>query len=150
MDEGRLLEIRFSQRGGGRFLRGFTLIELLMVVAIIALLMAILMPAVNLAKRQTQAVVCRSNLRQWGLIFSAYTAENDGYFHEGWDASPPSQAGYFRQWTEVMRPWSGPSSDFWCCPRATRPMSDGELATGYTFRAWGVYKGGWFVEWWQL
>lgn len=59
---------------------GFTLIELLVVIAIIALLMSILMPAVNLAKQQAKAAICKSNLHQWGLIMQMYTGNNNGYF----------------------------------------------------------------------
>ena len=60
--------------------RGFTLIELLVVIAVIALLLAILLPALQRVKRQAKAVGCRSNLRQWGLAFSMYTSENEGRF----------------------------------------------------------------------
>jgi len=44
--------------------KGFTLIELLVVIAIIAVLMAILMPALNRVKEQGKRVVCMSNLKQ--------------------------------------------------------------------------------------
>ena len=57
--------------------RGFTLVELLVVIAIIALLMAILMPALQRVKKQAQEVKCRANLRQVGLIMYMFLQEND-------------------------------------------------------------------------
>src|SRR4030042_972737 len=62
--------------------KGFTLIELLVVIAIIALLMGILMPALQRVKILAKAVVCQSNLHQWSLIWSLYTNDHDGYFQE--------------------------------------------------------------------
>ena len=66
-----------------RPLSGFTLIELLVVIAIIALLMSILMPALQRVKKQARSVACQANLRQWGMIFSIYFEENNGYFAYG-------------------------------------------------------------------
>lgn len=60
--------------------KGFTLIELLMVIAIIALLMAVLMPALNKAKQLARTMVCRSNLKQYGIALSMYLNDNEGYF----------------------------------------------------------------------
>jgi len=62
--------------------KGFTLIELLVVIAIIALLMAILMPALNRVKMQARATACQGKLKQWALIFAMYTNDNEGYFHD--------------------------------------------------------------------
>jgi prepilin-type N-terminal cleavage/methylation domain-containing protein len=67
--------------------KGFTLIELLVVIAIIALLMAILMPALRKAKRQTQAVICQSNLKQWGLVFTLYAQDNEDSFPQGFQGN---------------------------------------------------------------
>ncbi len=57
--------------------RGFTLIELLVVIAVIALLMGILMPALQKAKEQGKKVVCKNNLKQVGISMNMYGSEND-------------------------------------------------------------------------
>jgi len=57
--------------------RGFTLIELLVVIAIIAILMAILMPALNRVREQGKRVVCLNNLKQLALSWIMYADEND-------------------------------------------------------------------------
>ncbi|MHC4326363.1 MAG: type II secretion system protein [Planctomycetota bacterium] len=63
-------------------IKGFTLIELLVVIAIIAILMAILMPALQRVKEQAGSVACQSNLKQMGLVVSMYTQDYDGKFHQ--------------------------------------------------------------------
>ena len=77
------LEIKISNRGSKRFLTGFTLIELLVVIAIIALLMGILMPALGRVKKQALGVLCLSNLKQWGVVYSMWTNDHDGHLIEG-------------------------------------------------------------------
>jgi prepilin-type N-terminal cleavage/methylation domain-containing protein len=52
--------------------RGFTLIELLVVIAIIALLLSVLLPSLKLAKEAAKKVICRSNLRQVGMVMALY------------------------------------------------------------------------------
>ena len=59
---------------------GFTLIELLVVVAIIALLVSILMPALSAARYQAKDVVCKSNMRQWAMMNALYAEDYDGKF----------------------------------------------------------------------
>ena len=58
----------------------FTLIELLIVISIIALLMAILMPALGAARSGSRALACKSNLRQLVIANIGYTTENDGFY----------------------------------------------------------------------
>ncbi|MHC5165597.1 MAG: type II secretion system protein, partial [Planctomycetota bacterium] len=59
--------------------RGFTLIELLVVIAIIALLAAVIMPALGKAKEAAQKVICRINLRQQSIGTILYSNVNDSY-----------------------------------------------------------------------
>ena len=65
-------------------IHGFTLIELLVVISIIALLLSILMPALGLAKQQAQYVVCRSNMKNIGMVERLYSEDWDGKIIGGW------------------------------------------------------------------
>jgi prepilin-type N-terminal cleavage/methylation domain-containing protein/prepilin-type processing-associated H-X9-DG protein len=59
---------------------GFTLIELLVVVAIIAVLIAMLLPALQQARINAKVTICMSQLHQWGQIHTMYTQESNGWF----------------------------------------------------------------------
>jgi prepilin-type N-terminal cleavage/methylation domain-containing protein len=78
MPNGNIFENKF--KSAMRKMKAFTLIELLVVIAIIALLLSILMPALQRVKKQALSVACLSRLHQWGIIYSMYTSENNGYF----------------------------------------------------------------------
>ncbi len=58
--------------------KGFTLIELLVVVSIIALLVSILLPALNRAREHAKAVKCQAQSKQWATALLAYTSNNEG------------------------------------------------------------------------
>jgi prepilin-type N-terminal cleavage/methylation domain-containing protein len=94
--------------------RGFTLIELLVVIAIIALLMSILMPALSKVRKQALTVVCRSRMKQWGVVYSMYTGDNDGFFLSRTQADIP---GYAAMWPYAYKKWYiDPKMRF--CPNA--------------------------------
>ncbi|MAE63200.1 MAG: hypothetical protein CMJ18_02910 [Phycisphaeraceae bacterium] len=60
--------------------RGFTLIELLVVISIVALLIALLLPAIKRAKALTQQTTCMSKLRQIGIAVTSYAVDHDNFF----------------------------------------------------------------------
>lgn len=90
--------------------RGFTLIELLVVVAIIAMLLAILMPALNKVKKIAQRVVCGTNLKGLGNAQVVYANDYDGqYACQGRGAAHTWEQGTLG-WEDPSKNWNTPGA----------------------------------------
>lgn len=76
--------------------RAFTLIELLVVIAIIAVLISLLLPSLAGARDAARTLRCKSNLRQYGVAFHAYSGANQGYYCSG-----PSDNRRNRSWGAI-------------------------------------------------
>src|SRR5579859_1712279 len=75
-------------------LEAFTLIELLVVMAIIGILAALLLPALNQAKARAKRIYCVNNLREMGLAFQAFAHDHNGQFPMAVPASAGGSAEF--------------------------------------------------------
>jgi hypothetical protein len=104
------------------------------VIAIVAILRAILMPALQRVKKQAKVVACQSNLRQWCPIFSMYLDDNKGYFMEGYAGKARAEP-IDNTWVGALRPYYK-EPKIRVCPTATKPMTEGGRGA---FSAWDVF-----------
>ncbi len=97
--------------------RAFTLIELLVVISIIALLIAVLLPALGAARKTAEAAQCSSNLRQTLVGFTGYAVDNDGEHPVGINRSFPGGTAWV--WPALIREYigaEGAEAEWFRCP----------------------------------
>ena len=107
--------------------RGFTLLELLVVISIIVLLIALLLPALTVAKDNAKTVMCRSNLYQMVMAYTMYATDEEGFY-------PMITPTFQHSWPPNVTTWQNQSS------RATVGWGD---AVGHGL----LYKTGYFNNW---
>jgi len=107
--------------------RAFTLIELLVVIAIIALLLAILLPSMNLARMHAKRLASASNMRQIGLALQMYADDNRGFFPETTHGLTGQEARK-RSWIFTLSPYVGDVNEIRICP--ADPKRKERLANG--------------------
>jgi prepilin-type N-terminal cleavage/methylation domain-containing protein len=125
--------------------KGFTLIEVLVVIAIIALLMAILMPSLSRAKEQAKIVVVNAELRQIGICLDMYMNDNNG-------KHPPTRQDCTMGWSDHQLPPELVDGGYLPKPESSSGMSAGiedRYNRSNTYKYWAVgelYQNGKFME----
>jgi len=107
--------------------QAFTLIELLVVIAIIAILAALLLPALASAKQRAWAISCTSNLRQVGIAMKLFADDNSGFYPVSgakilWDQiDPTTQAS---GWMQQIYDYTKSTNVFHCPGNAQLPADN--------------------------
>lgn len=126
--------------------RAFTLIELLVVVAIIALLISILLPSLQRARRQSRTVVCASNMRNLMFATTLYADENDSRFPTAGLTHGGQADDLERAWVVQLAKEYGKQDKCVRCPSDhsaywKTPLPDGRIRrTSYASNSYTVFE----------
>ncbi len=126
-----MYSLMHGKRNNQRHRNGFTLIELLVVVAIIALLMAILLPSLAKAREQARGVKCGVQVRTLATLFNLYATEENGWLPtiDHWVAGSPQEYTFWFNRIQSLVPTTG-WGKLGLCPSI--PLKTGQTPLFYT------------------
>ena len=112
------------EKSGGRLTgRAFAVLGVLIPVFVFCLIFVLMMalyPALARVRNQARATACLANLKQWGVIFSMYTEDNDGYFFRR------ETNGTRCWWMDPLQPYCRDNKRLLFCPEATKLYQEGD------------------------
>lgn len=137
-----------KKQGRKRF---FTLTELLIVIAIIAILAGLLLPALNSALKKARVTGCRSNLKQLGGAVAMYAADNDDYIISAQQTLDQKDCCNWTDWLRVRQlggtrdtsptHWIRKSGVFTTCTEQDPAHSTDRKTSGYGMNGYGPHGG---------